>query len=369
MGGSEDAVRTIGTDDPLVTVIVPAFNAASTLKVTLASISAQTYEKFEIIIVDDGSDDDTAHLAHQFCVSEPRARLLEQSNAGVAAARNAGIKVARGTFIAPVDADDVWHCDFLSRLVRAALAAEFPPVLVYALSRSIDVAGQVIGTGFAMTVSGRTFFRALLCNPVGNGSAALMRREACLAAGGYDERLRAAGAQGCEDYLMTLRLAAVGSLLGIDEYLVGYRFRAGSMSRDVARMTASEVMVRTFIAREYPALAPPRRAKRWIQGTMRLKQAWAAWENGDTTRAIMWLAAAGLRDPRATVTSLTARAISLWRRPVPSLPLGLTGEPDGVDFHVASKAYRPGSFMRLQANRMRALRAFDIATGRRADRY
>ncbi len=342
---------------PLVSVIVPAHDAAHTLAETLASLAAQTFRNFEVIVVDDGSQDDTARIAQQFCAKEQRARLLQQPNAGVAAARNAGLSAALGTFIAPLDADDVWHSEFLSLLVAAALAAPDPPVMVYALSRTIDAAGNIIGTSFSLTVSGPAFFRALMCNPVGNGSAALMRRDACLAAGGYDERLRGAGAQGCEDYLMTLRLAARGPLLGVGKYLVGYRFHPGSMSRDVTRMTASEVMMRRLIGSEFSALAPPLALTRWIEATMRLKRAWGASRLGNPAQAVYWLATAIVRDPRAAATAVTGRAMAQFRRTATSHHFSLSGEPVGVSDLPTEPALRPGFYMLLQAKRMQRLTA------------
>ena len=94
---------------PLVTAIVPAFNAAETIGETLESIARQSYRNLEILIIDDGSTDDTRRLALGFCASEGRARLLQQANGGVAAARNAGLTAATGRFVAPIDADDLWH--------------------------------------------------------------------------------------------------------------------------------------------------------------------------------------------------------------------------------------------------------------------
>src|SRR4051794_3877496 len=93
----------------LVTVVVPAHNAAATLRQTLASIAAQTYRDLEIVVVDDGSTDDTSAIAAEFAHLDRRVRLVSQANAGVAAARNKGIALARGEYVAPVDADDLWE--------------------------------------------------------------------------------------------------------------------------------------------------------------------------------------------------------------------------------------------------------------------
>src|SRR5579883_3127014 len=96
-------------DQPLISVVIPAYNAARTIGATLRSVIDQTYPNIEIIVVDDGSTDGTAAIVRSVLAGEPRLRFVAQGNAGVAAARNAGAALARGDFIAPVDADDLWH--------------------------------------------------------------------------------------------------------------------------------------------------------------------------------------------------------------------------------------------------------------------
>jgi glycosyltransferase involved in cell wall biosynthesis len=94
---------------PLVSVIIPAYNASVTIERTLRSVLAQTHGHLEIIVVDDGSIDDTAAIVERISREDPRIILLQQPNQGVATARNVSIDHARGEFIAPLDADDIWH--------------------------------------------------------------------------------------------------------------------------------------------------------------------------------------------------------------------------------------------------------------------
>ena len=93
---------------PLVSVIVPAFNAETVLAEALLSVQNQTYPHYEIIVVDDGSTDRTRQIAARFAGSDPRIRFFEQANAGSAAARNTALRHARGEWIAFLDADDTW---------------------------------------------------------------------------------------------------------------------------------------------------------------------------------------------------------------------------------------------------------------------
>lgn len=83
---------------PKVTIVVPAFNVAATLQDTLDALFAQTFADFEILIVDDGSSDNTADIARRAC-EDPRCRLITQANRGLAGARNTGIAQARGVYV------------------------------------------------------------------------------------------------------------------------------------------------------------------------------------------------------------------------------------------------------------------------------
>jgi len=93
----------------LVSVIIPAYNAARFIRRTLVSVLAQTHPDLDVIVVDDGSVDETVSIVEAIARDDPRVRLFRQKNSGVSAARNAALSVARGAYIAPLDADDLWH--------------------------------------------------------------------------------------------------------------------------------------------------------------------------------------------------------------------------------------------------------------------
>src|SRR5262249_4837851 len=95
-------------DRPLVSVIIPAFNAECFIRHTLRSVLAQSYRRIEVLTVDDGSCDSTPDIIEGFAAKDPRVKLLRQRNRGVAAARNLAIARSEGKFVAPVDADDIW---------------------------------------------------------------------------------------------------------------------------------------------------------------------------------------------------------------------------------------------------------------------
>ena len=130
---------------PLVSVITPVWNAAATLAATVASVRAQSLPDWEMLIVDDGSTDGSPALAAALAAGEPRLRLLGWAeNRGAAAARNAGIRAARGRYLAFLDADDLWRPGKLAVQI-GYMAATGAPFTFAAIDR-IDPAGRRLGT-------------------------------------------------------------------------------------------------------------------------------------------------------------------------------------------------------------------------------
>src|SRR5687768_4414886 len=168
MSGEAKAHEAAGPDGPLVSVVVPAFNAEDSLEATLRSVAGQSWRDLEIIIVDDGSTDRTAAIAEAFCARDPRGTLLRKANNGVASARNHGLAHARGEWVAPVDADDLWHPTKIGKQVAAALAAPEQPGFVYCWFRTVDGEGRVTGSGEAQAVDGPALRRLAYMNFVGN---------------------------------------------------------------------------------------------------------------------------------------------------------------------------------------------------------
>lgn len=242
----------------LVSVVVPCFNAAVTLSRTLASARAQTHERLEIIVVDDGSTDGSAEVAKAHGRIDPRVTVLRQPNGGVAAARNAGISAARGRFVAPLDADDIWHPDKIAR--QLALAEDDTVTLVYCWPLLVDSKGRLISDRARSTLSGKVVPALLRTNFLGNGSTVLIRRDAALRVGGYDASLRSRGAEGCEDWLLGLRLAEIGEIRVVPDFLVGYLISTGNMSSNGQSMLRSTELVAEDFTHRYPEHAPALRA-------------------------------------------------------------------------------------------------------------
>ncbi|MBY2983587.1 glycosyltransferase family 2 protein [Rhizobium leguminosarum] len=235
---------------PLVSVVIPAFNASRYIERTLRSAGRQTYRNLEIIVVNDGSTDDTARVVEQVALADSRIRLLSTPNRGVAAARNTGIREAAGRFVAFLDADDLWHHTKIEKQVNALNRLTPQWAAVYVLHYIINSDDEILRSCRPDVARGYIFARHLTFKYVGNGSALLVRRDVALEIGGFDSSYAAAGIGGCEDLDFELRLAARYQIEVIPERLVGYRQYPGNMSSNHLQMGrgAVEVIRRSLAA-------------------------------------------------------------------------------------------------------------------------
>jgi glycosyltransferase involved in cell wall biosynthesis len=238
--------------EPLVSVVVPAFNASETIDETLLSIRSQTYRELEIIVVDDGSTDDTRPIAARHAAIDDRIQIIVQENAGVAAARNNGWRRARSDLIAFVDADDLWSPRKIERQVRALAIGGQRVGLVYCWSAAIDKHSQIKEQKDGDVYEGDVLDRLLLKNFLGNGSSALVRRQAIVDARGFESGLRAAGAEGCEDILFYCRVAQRYHFAVVPDHLVGYRQLDNNMSSNSVRMVRSWMLVADEMRTTHP---------------------------------------------------------------------------------------------------------------------
>ena len=229
-------------DKALVSVIIPAFNAAEHIRQTLNSVVAQTYREIEVIVVDDGSSDATTAIVEEFVTSDARFQLIRQSNAGVGAARNTAIRKARGKYIAPLDADDFWFPEKLKKQVACVEQCGNETGLVYCWSTSADERGA-LASDCSHTVEGRLRYALILRNVVGNGSVPLFRAAALEKVGLYLTRDEQGGAQGCEDWDLHLRIAEHFRIRVAPECLLAYRQTSSSMSVNAETMAASFAVV------------------------------------------------------------------------------------------------------------------------------
>ncbi|OSQ47607.1 glycosyltransferase family 2 protein [Marivita geojedonensis] len=226
-------------------IVVPAFNVQETLAETLRALLAQTYPDFEIIVVDDGSSDDTPQIARSF-ESDPRLRVIRQANRGLAGARNTGIAAARGEVIGFCDADDLWVPAKLATHM-AHLNAHPEVGISYSGSALIDDNGERMGQSQRprlKDVDAAVIFKR---NPIGNGSAVVLRREVFESIAYrprheterdwyFDETFRQS-----EDIECWLRIALSTDWVfeGVPGLLTHYRINAGGLSAATDRQLAA----------------------------------------------------------------------------------------------------------------------------------
>lgn len=238
------------SSETLVSVVVPAHNAAPFIGSTLESILRQSHESLEVIVIDDGSTDDTGEIARGYAAKDPRVKVLRQDKLGVAAARNRGIELSSGRFIAPVDADDIWHPTAIRKMLERFEQSESNPGVVYAWSLDIDESNCLIGDVHVATCIGDVHPVLVFHNFIGNASSTMIEASRLEQCGGYRTEFRI----GCEDLDLYLRLAEICDYDVVPEFLVAYRRYSGSMSGDTMKLNRSHTQVIETLRREHPSL-------------------------------------------------------------------------------------------------------------------
>lgn len=228
---------------PMVSVVVPACNCQHFIKATLQSLINQSYPHLEIIVTDDGSRDQTAKIVKNATLKDKRIKLLQQTNKGVAAARNLAIRHSKGSFIAPVDADDICFPLKIAKLLDILQKAGTRCGLAYAWSININQYGSVIGQAPQSEFDGDVFEYLLLYNILNNGSSCLIRKKCFDVVGLYNTDFFTQKAQGCEDWDLYLRIAEKFEFKLVREFLTGYRKRKNSMSDNYKEMERSKKLL------------------------------------------------------------------------------------------------------------------------------
>jgi glycosyltransferase involved in cell wall biosynthesis len=211
---------------PLVSVIIPAFNAEQFVGAAVESVLHQTHSRVECIVIDDGSIDGTVtevrrHGSAVRCVSQP--------NRGVSAARNKGVAEARGDLLAFLDADDVWLPTRLER--QLPLVRNHDASVVLCAATRVDQALRPIGLLRTVPIPTRKTLLLYEGALSSVGSSALVTRKCFTLAGGFDERLSTSA-----DWEFLLRAVTQGPVGYVDEPLVLYRKVPGSMGTGIAAM-------------------------------------------------------------------------------------------------------------------------------------
>lgn len=198
--------------DSLISVVIPTYNRAGYITNALESVLSQTYQNFEILIVDDGSTDDTKEVI--LSLDNPKIRYIYQENAGASAARNTGIKNAKGEFIAFLDSDDTWYPEKLEKQLEVFRNNENVDI-VYSAMEWIQVrTGKKDLNRYKNYKTREDFVKFLLCYMLPIGSCIIFKKSVFDKAGIYDETLNVA-----EDWDLCLRFAPLFNFYYHDEVL------------------------------------------------------------------------------------------------------------------------------------------------------
>ena len=296
--------------DRLVSAIIPTYNYDRFVGRAVTSVLTQSYGDVECIVVDDGSTDDTEKELSAFGAA---VKVVRQPNQGLAAARNTGIRAARGRYIAFLDADDTWHADKVSRQV-ALLDGHPDTAVVGCAVRLTSEAGETIG---------ERMFDAQVSDPVdlatqlrriatrdfwvgGSGSGALMRREVFDEVGLFDTSLKAA-----EDWDMWLRLAARYSIRNVQTALVSICLHGTGTFRDPEKFEANQRKVCRMALERWPDILAP--VVPQMQALILADAAGEYIQAGNTRRALRRYAASVRRWPMSLIRWRAVASLAIRR--------------------------------------------------------
>lgn len=298
------------TTSPLVTIVIPTYNYARFVVEAVKSAAAQTYQNTEIILVDDGSTDDTPAKLQSLQREIPNLRVIRTEHQGVSRARNCGTRAGNGLYVAYLDADDIWHPTKVEKQVRAMAEHADDPEWggVYCLFRPIDENASVVGNAPAFETRGYFFARHLAMNPIGTGSGIMLRRDVILGVGGFNPALSY-----CEDLDTQLRISKRYKIELVREYLVGYRKHRDSASQHHLEMANAAFGVLGKYASD-PTIPKELRKSTYAAA---YRYMWYKFlMGGERLKAMSTLVRALVAEPLTTLDSLMIQAAPSVRRRV-----------------------------------------------------
>jgi glycosyltransferase involved in cell wall biosynthesis len=243
---------------PLVSIVVPTYNSARYLASTVDSVTTQTFENWELVLIDDGSSDKTVQLSQQLAAGNPKIRAVAGGHGGPAVARNEGLRHTdpRSEFVIFLDSDDRWEAKALEMLLQA-LKDNPSCVAAHGLARATDLQdapyeaddlADWMRRRRAVTANGltdvpvsepTTFFTMLVRNWIVTPGTCLIRRSALDKVGAFDAEMSLG-----EDWDLNIRLARAGNLALVDRVVLSWRRHPGSLLSTSRRARWSHLIVR-----------------------------------------------------------------------------------------------------------------------------
>ncbi|HWL10175.1 MAG TPA: glycosyltransferase family A protein [Planctomicrobium sp.] len=216
---------------PKISAVIPAYNAEATIARTLESVLAQTVQPHEIIVVDDGSRDQTARIVQTF---GPHVKLIQQTNSGPSAARNHGVRVATGDWIAFLDSDDAWLPEKLELQIKT-------------LNSDVALSHTYTLQDLSRCSESLNFDRLWDSNYIGT-STVIVKKSVFNNVGGFIEDRKFIGA---EDYNLWLRIAARGEkIVTVRRELTDYTPAENSLSQQIEKVIKAELLNMESLARD-----------------------------------------------------------------------------------------------------------------------
>jgi teichuronic acid biosynthesis glycosyltransferase TuaG len=219
----------------LVSIIMPAYNAASTIKMSVDSVLAQTYDNWELIIINDGSADETIKLANEFAGTDERIRVLDlKNNGGLPNARNQGINIAKGEFVAFLDSDDTWSPEKLSKQI--AFHQKNPDINISHTNFTTFNNDGPVGRPLKRIIEFNykkqgNLIPSIYCKNTVGVLTVMAKRSLVQKVNGFDTNIWAT-----EDLDLWIKISKHGEKFGyVDERLANYRLNAGGMTRKMGK--------------------------------------------------------------------------------------------------------------------------------------
>ncbi|MUG99150.1 glycosyltransferase [Scytonema sp. UIC 10036] len=231
----------------VISVVIPAYNAERTIWETIDSVLKQSFQDFELIVINDGSKDRTLEIVRS--IQDERVKIFSYDNGGLPVARNRGISHATGEYIAFLDADDLWTPDKLE-LQLAALQQHPEAGVAYSWTVCMIEEGEALSYRQLppTTFTGNIYSELLQSNFIAHGSNVLVRREAVDSVGDFDPACTS-----CADWDYWLRLAARWQYVLVPQNQIFYRRTLGSMSSNVEVMEERGLFMIEKAYREAPS--------------------------------------------------------------------------------------------------------------------
>lgn len=276
-------------DQPIVSVLMTAYNSKPYIALAIESILRQTLESFEFIIIDDGSQDGTARVVRHYQDRDKRIVFIPRQHRGIAAARNELVQKAGGEFVAVMDADDIALPERLQCQVDF-LTTHLEIVCVGSAQDWIDAAGRYLWMHPEPQLDREIQSSLLVGKTCINNSSAMIRRQAVIQVGGYDPSLAQA-----EDLDLFLRLGEIGQLANLPQPLIQYRQHANSISDrrhlehlQCQRLVCERAWKRRGITNLAMETKPWRPIDRRSRHQLMTKYGWWFFNRGDRPAAIAY---------------------------------------------------------------------------------